>query len=66
MLGELAYPLRQIEGVTGEDDLKFDFVMEMRLGEQAINVVVHEPPCQIVGYAAGYEGVEAHAHIDVG
>ena len=66
VLGEPAHPLRQIEGVAGEDDLKFDLVMEMRLGEQAIDVVIHQTPGEIVGYVARYEGVEADAHVDVG
>ena len=66
MLGEPAHPLGQIQGVAGEDDLKFDLVMKMRLREEAINVVIHETPCEIVGYVARYEGIEADTHIDVG
>ena len=66
MLGEPAHPLRQIEGVAGEDDLKFDLVMKMRLREKAIDVVIHQTPGEIVGYVAWYEGVEADTHIDVG
>ena len=66
MLGEPAHPLRQIEGVAGEDDLKFDLVVEMRLGEEAIDVVIHETPGEIVGYIARYEGIEADTHVDVG
>ena len=49
MLGEPAHTLRQIESVAGEEDLKFDLVMEMRLGEKAIDVVIHETPGEIVG-----------------
>ena len=40
--------------------------MKMRLGEEAIDVVIHQTPGEIVGYVARYEGVEADTHIDVG
>src|SRR6204780_3646175 len=66
MLSEAAHSLRQIKGVAGEDDLKFDFVMEMRLREEAIDVVVYETPGEIVGYVARYEGIEADTHVDIG
>ena len=38
----------------------------MRLGEEAIDVVIHETPGEIVGYVARYEGIEADTHVDVG
>src|ERR1700733_12940926 len=40
--------------------------MKMRLGEEPIDVVIHETPGEIVGYVAWYEGVEADTHVDVG
>src|ERR1700685_4049169 len=66
VLGEPVHPLRQIEGVAGEDDLKCDLVRERRFREEAIDVVIRETPGEIVGYVAWYEGVEADTHVDVG
>ena len=40
--------------------------MQMRLGEQAVDVVIHQPPRQIIGEVARYEGIEADTHVDVG
>jgi hypothetical protein len=40
--------------------------MEMRLEEEAIDVVIHETPGEIVGYTARHEGIEADTHVDVG
>jgi hypothetical protein len=58
VLGQPPQPLRQIESVAGENDLEFDFVMEMRLGEQAIDIVVHQTSGEMVGHIARHEGVE--------
>src|SRR6204780_2301794 len=66
MLSEAAHALRQIEGIAGEDDLKFDLVMEMRLRKETIDVVIDKPPGETVGHVAWYEGVEADTDVDVG
>ena len=65
-LCELLMPLWQIECVAREDDLEFDLVMQLRLCEQPFDVIVDEPAGEIVRHVARNEGVEAHAHVDVG
>src|SRR6202789_376711 len=66
VLGEPANPLRQIEGVARKDNLKFNFVVKMGLGEETVDVVVHQPAGKIVRHAARHEGIEADSHVDIG
>ena len=56
----------KIERIAGEDDLEFDFVVQVRLCEQPIDVVIHQAPGEIVGDIARHERVEADADVDVG
>ena len=64
--GELLEPLRQVEGVARENDLELHLVVQLRLREQPVDVIVDQPRGEIARHVARNERVEAHAHVDVG
>jgi NAD-reducing hydrogenase large subunit len=50
--------------VAGVDDFEFHFVVQMRLEEQPIDVVIHQPCSEVIRYSAWYEGIDALERIE--